>query len=140
VARYCAAQAGVSIGQAQAEAEPSLKKFATKNTIARTAGQYFHFAISSTLSTKFDPRFSRSWVGHFPALMPVECGESDVGEIACANENSPCGPLGRWLGGVGSADIRRGNLIAALGTALGVGLAYLGIHQLLVIAPEICPP
>ena len=30
-------------------------------------------------------------------------------------------------------------LIAALGTVLGVGLAYLGIHQLLVIAPENLP-
>src|SRR4030095_7277756 len=30
-------------------------------------------------------------------------------------------------------------LIAALGTDLGVGLAYLGIHQLLVIAPESLP-
>jgi putative ABC transport system permease protein len=30
-------------------------------------------------------------------------------------------------------------LIAAIGTGLGVGLAYLGIHQLLVIAPENLP-
>src|SRR6185295_5726810 len=30
-------------------------------------------------------------------------------------------------------------VIAALGTIIGVGLAYLGIHQLLVIAPENLP-
>ena len=134
---------GVSIVQAQAEAETIAKKIRDENTIARTAGQYFRLV----------PMKQHLVDEVRPAITALMLAVAFLLLIACANvanlmlvrgasrerELAVRAALGAGWWQLVRQTLTEAIVIAALGTLIGVGLAYLGIHQLLVIAPENLP-
>ena len=134
---------GVAIGQAQAEAETIAQKIRDENTIAKTAGQYFQLVpMKQHLVDEVRPAIL-ALMGAVIFLLLIAC--ANVANLMLVRASSRERELAvRAALGAGWWTLVRQTLaealvIAALGTVLGVGLAYLGIHQLLVIAPENLP-
>ena len=134
---------GVSLGQAQAEAETIAQKIRDENTIAKTAGQYFRLVpMKQHLVDAVRPAIL-ALMGAVIFLLLIAC--ANVANLMLVRAASRERELAvRAALGAGWWQLIRQTLaeaivIAALGTVLGVGLAYLGIHQLLVIAPENLP-
>jgi putative ABC transport system permease protein len=134
---------GASIVQAQAEAETIAKKIRDENTIARTAGQYFRLVpMKQHLVDEVRPAIL-ALMGAVVFLLLIAC--ANVANLMLVRAASRERELAvRAALGAGWWQLVRQTLteaivIAALGTIIGVGLAYLGIHQLLVIAPENLP-
>ena len=134
---------GVSIAQAQAEAETVAQKIRDENTIARTAGQYFQIVpMKQHLVDEVRPAI-RALMGAVIFLLLIAC--ANVANLILVRAS----PRERELAvraalGAGWWQLVRQTLaeaivIAAVGTIAGVGLAYLGIRQLLAIAPENLP-
>ena len=134
---------GVNMGQAQAEAETIAQKIREENTIAKTAGQYFQLVpMKQHLVDEVRPAIL-ALMGAVIFLLLIAC--ANVANLMLVRAASRERELAvRAALGAGWWQLVRQTLaeafvIAALGTVLGVGLAYLGIHQLLVIAPENLP-
>ncbi|HEY8412570.1 MAG TPA: ABC transporter permease, partial [Pyrinomonadaceae bacterium] len=134
---------GASIVQAQAEAETIAKKIRDENTIARTAGQYFRLVpMKQHLVDEVRPAIL-ALMGAVIFLLLIAC--ANVANLMLVRASSRERELAvRAALGASSWQLVRQTLaeaivIAALGTAIGVGLAYLGIRQLLAIAPENLP-
>lgn len=133
----------VSIGQAQAEAETIAQKIRDENTIARTAGQYFQLVpMKQHLVDEVRPTIL-ALMGAVIFLLLIAC--ANVANLMLVRASSRERELAvRAALGAGWWQLIRQTLaeaivIAALGTIIGVGLAYLGIRQLLSIAPENLP-
>ena len=136
-------KAGVAIGQAQAEAETIAQKIRDENTIAKTAGQYFRLV----------PMKQHLVDGVRPTILVLMGAVIFLLLIACANvanlmlvrassrerELAVRAALGAGLWQLVRQTLAEAIVISALGTVIGVGLAYLGIRQLLVIAPANLP-
>jgi predicted permease len=134
---------GASMGQAQAEVETIVQKIRDENTIARTAGQYLLLVpMKQHLVDEVRPAI-RALMGAVLFLLLIAC--ANVANLMLVRTSSRERELAvRAALGAGWWQLVRQTLaeaivIASLGTIIGVGLAYLGIRQLLVIAPENLP-
>jgi putative ABC transport system permease protein len=134
---------GVSIEQAQAEAESVAQKIRDENTIARTAGQYFQLVpMKQHLVDEVRPTIL-ALMGAVIFLLLIAC--ANVANLMLVRASSRERELAvRAALGAGWWQLIRQTLaealvIATVGTIIGVGLAYLGIRQLLLIAPENLP-
>ncbi len=134
---------GIAIGQAQAEAETIAEKIRQENTISRTAGQYFRLEpMKQHLVNEVRPAIL-ALMGAVIFLLLIAC--ANVANLMLVRTSSRERELAvRAALGAGWWPLVRQTLaeafvIAALGTAAGVALAKLGIHELLVIAPANLP-
>jgi putative ABC transport system permease protein len=134
---------GVAIGQAQAEAETIAQKIREENTIARTAGQYFRLEpMKQHLVNEVRPAIL-ALMGAVIFLLLIACANvANLMLVRAASrerELAVRAALGAgWLALVRQT-FAEAIVIAALGTVLGVGLAKLGIYELLSIAPANLP-
>ncbi|HEV7396420.1 MAG TPA: ABC transporter permease, partial [Pyrinomonadaceae bacterium] len=134
---------GVSIAQAQAEAETIAQRIRDENTISRTAGQYFRLVpMKQHLVDEVRPAIL-ALMGAVIFLLLIACANvANLMLVRAASrerELAVRAALGAGWWALVRQTLAEAIVIAGLGTALGVGLAYLGIHQLLVIAPENLP-
>ena len=134
---------GVSLVQAQAEAETVAQKIRDENTISRTSGQYFQLVpMKQHLVDEVRPTIL-ALMGAVIFLLLIAC--ANVANLMLVRASSRERELAvRAALGAGWWQLVRQTLaeaivLAALGTIIGVGLAYLGIRQLLSIAPENLP-
>ena len=134
---------GVSLEQAQAEAETIAQKIRAENTIANTAGQYFRLVpMKQHLVDAVRPTIL-ALMGSVIFLLLIAC--ANVANLMLVRASSRERELAvRAALGAGWWQLVRQTLaeaivLASLGTAIGVGLAYLGIRQLLWIAPANLP-
>ena len=132
-----------SMAQAQAESDTIIQKIRAENTIANTAGQYFQLVpMKQHLVDEVRPTIL-ALMGAVIFLLLIAC--ANVANLMLVRAASRERELAvRAALGAGWWQLIRQTLaeaivIAALGTAIGVGLAYLGIRQLLWIAPENLP-
>src|SRR5918996_4643996 len=136
-------KSGVSMAQAQAEIETIAQKIRDENTIAKTAGQYFQLVpMKQHLVDEVRPAIL-ALMGAVIFLLLIAC--ANVANLMLVRAASRERELAvRAALGAGWWQLVRQTLaeaivVAALGTIIGVGLAYLGIRQLLSIAPENLP-
>jgi putative ABC transport system permease protein len=134
---------GASLVAAQAETETIVQKIREENTIAKTAGQYFQLVpMKQHLVNEVRPTIL-ALMGSVIFLLLIAC--ANVANLMLVRASSRERELAvRAALGAGWWQLVRQTLaeaivIAAIGTVLGVGLAYLGIRQLLAIAPENLP-
>jgi predicted permease len=134
---------GVSIVPAQAEVETIAQKIRDENTISKTAGQFFQLVpLKQHLVDEVRPTIL-ALMGAVIFLLLIAC--ANVANLMLVRASSRERELAvRAALGAGWWQLVRQTLaeaivIAALGTIIGVGLAYLGIRQLLWIAPENLP-
>ena len=132
-----------SIVQAQAEVETIAQKIRDENTIAKTAGQFFQLVpMKQHLVDEVQPTIL-ALMGAVIFLLLIAC--ANVANLMLVRASSRERELAvRAALGAGWWQLVRQTLaeaivIAGLGTLIGVGLAYLGIRQLLWIAPENLP-
>ncbi len=134
---------GVSVEQAQAEVETIAQKIRDEDTIAKTAGQYFRLVpMKQHLVDEVRPTIL-ALMGSVIFLLLIAC--ANVANLMLVRASSRERELAvRAALGAGWWQLVRQTLaeafvVAGLGTVLGVGLAYLGIRQLLLIAPANLP-
>ena len=134
---------GVVIPQAQAEAETIAEKIRQENTIARTAGQYFRLEpMKQHLVNEVRPTIL-TLMGAVIFLLLIAC--ANVANLMLVRTSLRERELAvRAALGAGWWPLVRQTLVEAfvisgIGTVLGVALAKLGIHELLVIAPANLP-
>jgi putative ABC transport system permease protein len=134
---------GASMNQAQAEAETIAQKIRDENTISKTAGQFFQLVpMKQHLVDEVRPTIL-ALMGAVIFLLLIAC--ANVANLMLVRAASRERELAvRAALGAGWWQLVRQTLaealvLAALGTIIGVGLAYLGIRQLLWIAPENLP-
>jgi putative ABC transport system permease protein len=134
---------GVTIEQAQAEAETIAEKIRQENTISNTAGQYFRLEpMKQHLVNEVRPAIL-ALMGAVIFLLLIAC--ANVANLMLVRATSRERELAvRAALGAGWWPLVRQTLaealvVAGLGTAAGIGLAELGIHELLVIAPANLP-
>ena len=132
-----------TIVQAQAEAETVAQKIREENAIAKTAGQFFQLVpMKQHLVDEVRPTIL-ALMGAVIFLLLIAC--ANVANLMLVRASSRERELAvRAALGAGWWQLVRQTLaeaivLAALGTVIGVGLAYLGIRQLLSIAPENLP-
>src|SRR5690349_6468578 len=132
-----------SLVAAQAETETIVQKIREQNTIANTAGQHFQLVpMKQHLVNEVRPTIL-ALMGSVIFLLLIAC--ANLANLMLVRASSRERELAvRAALGAGWWQLVRQTLaeaivIAALGTAIGVGLAYLGIRQLLLIAPENLP-
>ena len=132
-----------SMAQAQADAESVAQKIRAENTIANTAGQFFQVVpMTQHLVDEVDTTIY-VLMGAVIFLLLIAC--ANVANLMLVRASSRERELAvRAALGAGWWQLVRQTLaeaivIAAIGTAIGVALAYLGIRQLLAIAPENLP-
>lgn len=134
---------GVTIEQAQAEAEVIAQKIRDENNIAKTAGKHFQLVpMKQHLVDGVRPTIL-ALMGAVIFLLLIACANVAnlmlVRSAARERELAVRAALGAGWWQLVRQTLAEAFVIAAIGTALGVGLAYLGIHQLLAIAPENLP-
>ena len=134
---------GASIEQAQAEAEVIAQKIRDENNIAKTAGKHFQLVpMKQHLVDGVRPTIL-ALMGAVIFLLLIACANVAnlmlVRSAARERELAVRAALGAGWWQLVRQTLAEAFVIAAIGTALGVGLAYLGIHQLLAIAPENLP-
>ena len=134
---------GVSIGQGQAEVETIAQKIRDENTIAKTAGQYFQLVpMKQHLVDEVRPAIL-ALMGAVIFLLLIACANvANLMLVRAASrerELAVRAALGAGWWALVRQTFAEALVIAALGTLLGVGLAYLGIHELLAIAPANLP-
>src|ERR1041385_1783227 len=134
---------GVSLLQAQAETDAIVAKLREINTIAATAGQHFQLVpMKQHLVNEVRPTIL-ALMGSVIFLLLIAC--ANVANLMLVRASARERELAvRAALGAGWWKLVRQTLVeafvlSALGTAFGVGLAYLGIRQLLAIAPENLP-
>lgn len=136
-------KSGASQVQAQAEADTIVQKIRAENTIANTAGQHFQLVpMKQHLVDEVRPTIL-ALMGAVIFLLLIAC--ANVANLMLVRASSRERELAvRAALGAGWWQLVRQTLaeaivLAALGTIIGLGLAYLGIRQLLAIAPENLP-
>ena len=134
---------GVTLGQAQAEVETITQKIREENTIAKTAGKHTQLVpMKQHLVDEVRPAIF-ALMGAVIFLLLIACANVAnlmlVRASARERELAVRAALGAGWWQLVRQTLTEAFVIAALGTILGVGLAYLGIRQLLWIAPENLP-
>ena len=134
---------GVAMAPAQAEIDTIAQKIRDENPIARTAGSHLQLVpVKQHLVDGVRPTIL-ALMGAVIFLLLIAC--ANVANLMLVRASSRERELAvRAALGAGWWQLVRQTLaeaivIAALGTIIGVGLAYLGIRQLLAIAPENLP-
>jgi len=134
---------GVTLAQAQAEAETIAQKIRDENAISKTAGQFFQIVpMKQHLVDEVRPTIL-ALMGSVIFLLLI--ASANVANLMLVRASTRQRELAvRAALGAGWWQLVRQTLaealvIATLGTVIGVGLAYLGIRQLLAIAPENLP-
>ena len=134
---------GATMTAAQAEVETIVQKIRDENTISRTAGQYLQLVpMKQHLVDEVRPAIL-ALMGAVIFLLLIAC--ANVANLMLVRAASRERELAvRAALGAGWWQLVRQTLaeafvLAALGTVAGIGLAYLGIRQLLAIAPENLP-
>ena len=134
---------GVDMAQGQAEIETIAQKIRDENPIAKTAGSHIQLVpMKQHLVDEVRPAIL-ALMGAVIFLLLIAC--ANVANLMLVRASSRERELAvRAALGAGWWQLVRQTLaealvLAALGTAIGVGLAYLGIRQLLAIAPENLP-
>lgn len=134
---------GVAMTQAQAEIDTIAQKIRDENPIAKTAGSHLQLVpVKQHLVDGVRPTIL-ALMGAVIFLLLIAC--ANVANLMLVRASSRERELAvRAALGAGWWQLVRQTLaeaivIAALGTIIGVGLAYLGIRQLLAIAPENLP-
>ena len=132
-----------ALASAQAEVETIAQKIREENPIAKTAGSHFQLVpMKQHLVDEVRPTIL-ALMGAVIFLLLIAC--ANVANLMLVRASSRERELAvRAALGAGWWQLVRQTLaeaivIAAVGTAIGVGLAYLGIRQLLWIAPENLP-
>ena len=134
---------GASEAQAQAEAETVAQKIRAENTIANTAGQFFQLVPMK--QHLVDEVQTTIYVLMAAVIFLLLIASANVANLMLVRASARERELAvRAALGAGWWQLVRQTLaealvLAAVGTAIGVGLAYLGIRQLLAIAPENLP-
>jgi predicted permease len=134
---------GVTMAQAQAEAETIAQKIRDENTIANTAGQAFRLVpMKQHLVDEVRPTIL-ALMGAVIFLLLIACANvANLMLVRAASrerELAVRAALGADWWQLIRQTLAEALVIAAIGTAIGVGLAYLGIRQLLWIAPANLP-
>jgi len=134
---------GATLNQAQAEAETIAQKIRDENTIARTAGQYFRLVpMKQHLVDEVRPTIL-ALMGAVVFLLLIACANVAnlmlVRASARERELAVRAALGAGWWQLVRQTLAEAIVIAGIGTVIGVGLAYLGIRQLLWIAPANLP-
>jgi predicted permease len=134
---------GVAIGQAQAEAETIAQKIQAENTISKTAGQTFRLVpMKQHLVNEVRPAIL-ALMGAVIFLLLIACANvANLMLVRAASrerELAVRAALGAGWWSLVRQTLAEAIVIAAIGTVIGVALAYLGIHQLLLIAPANLP-
>jgi predicted permease len=134
---------GVTLAQAQAGAETIAQKIRDENAISKTAGQFFQIVpMKQHLVDEVRPTIL-ALMGSVIFLLLI--ASANVANLMLVRASTRQRELAvRAALGAGWWQLVRQTLaealvIATLGTVIGVGLAYLGIRQLLAIAPENLP-
>ncbi|HSB29073.1 MAG TPA: ABC transporter permease, partial [Pyrinomonadaceae bacterium] len=134
---------GVTIRQAQAEAESVAQKIRDENTIAKTAGQYFRLVpMKQHLVDEVRPTILALLGAVIFLLLIASANVANLMLVRASSrerELSVRAALGASWWKLVRQTLAEAIVIGALGTLIGVGLAYLGIRQLLVIAPANLP-
>ncbi|HEU0254077.1 MAG TPA: ABC transporter permease, partial [Pyrinomonadaceae bacterium] len=134
---------GADLVAAQAEVENISQKIRDENTIARTAGKHFQLVpMKQHLVDEVRPAIL-ALMGAVVFLLLIACANvANLMLVRAASrerELAVRAALGAGWWSLVRQTLTEALVLAALGTLLGVGLAYLGIHQLIVIAPENLP-
>jgi putative ABC transport system permease protein len=134
---------GVTMAQAQAEVDTIAEKIRQENTISRTAGQVFRLApMKQHLVDQVRTTILALMGAVIFLLLIASANVANLMLVRAASrerELAVRAALGAGWWQLVRQTLAESIVIAALGTIIGVGLAYLGIHQLLVIAPENLP-
>jgi len=134
---------GATISAGQAEIDSIVQKIRAENAIANTAGKHVQLVpVKQHLVDEVRPAIL-ALMGAVIFLLLIACANvANLMLVRAASrerELAVRAALGAgWLALVRQT-FAEALLIAALGTALGIGLAYFGIQQLLAIAPENLP-
>jgi putative ABC transport system permease protein len=136
-------KSGVTVERAQAEADTIAEQIRQVNPIARTAGAYIRIEpMKQHLVSEVRPAVL-ALMGAVIFLLLIAC--ANVANLMLVRTSLRERELavrtalgGNWWHLVRQM-LAEALVIAALGTLLGVGLAWFGIHELLVIAPESVP-
>ena len=134
---------GAAIAQAQAEVETICQKIRDENTISRTAGQYFQLVpMKQHLVDEVRPTIL-ALMGAVIFLLLIACANvANLMLVRAASrerELAVRAALGAGWWQLVRQTITEAIVLAAVGTILGIGLAYMGIRQLIHIAPENLP-
>ena len=134
---------GVSIEQAQAEAETVAQKIRDENTIARTAGQAFRLVpMKQHLVNEVRPTIL-ALMGAVIFLLLIACANVAnlmlVRSAGRERELAVRAALGAGWWQLIRQTLAEALVIAGVGTVIGVALAYIGIRELLWIAPANLP-
>ena len=134
---------GAGIAQGQAEVETVSQKIRDENTISRTAGQFFQLVpMKQHLVDEVRPTIIALMLAVI-ALLLIACANVAnlmlVRASARERELAVRAALGAGWWQLVRQTLAEALVLAGLGTIIGVGLAYLGIRQLLAIAPENLP-
>jgi putative ABC transport system permease protein len=134
---------GVTIERAQADAEGVTAQLHRVNPIARTAGQYIRIEpMKQHLVSEVQPAVL-ALMGAVIFLLLIACANVANLMLVRASQRERELAVRIALGGSWWQLVRQmlaeALVIAAFGTVLGLGLAWLGIHELLAIAPENLP-
>ena len=134
---------GAAMGAAQAEVETIVQKIREENTIAKTAGQYLQLVPMK--QHLVDEVRLTILVLMFAVIILLLIACANVANLMLVRASSRERELAvRAALGAGWWQLVRQTIaealvLAGLGTIIGLGLAYLGIRQLLAIAPENLP-
>jgi putative ABC transport system permease protein len=132
-----------AMGQAQAEVETIVQKIRAENTIANTAGQFFQLVpMKQHLVDEVKPAIYALMGAVIFLLLIASANVANLMLVRAASrerELAVRAALGAGWWQLVRQTVVEALVLAALGTLLGVGLAYLGIRQLLAIAPENLP-
>ncbi len=136
-------KAGVTIERAQAEADTITQQLRRANPIANTAGQYIRIEpMKQHLVSEVQPAVL-ALMGAVIFLLLIACANVANLMLVRASQRERELAVRIALGGGWWQLVRQmlaeALVIAAFGTVLGIGLAWFGIHSLLVIAPENVP-
>ena len=134
---------GVTLAQAQAEAETIAQKIRDENAISKTAGQFFQIVpMKQHLVDEVRPTILALMGSVIFLLLIASANVANlmlVRASARQRELAVRAALGAGWWQLVRQTLAEAFVIAALGTVIGVALAYLGIRQLLAIAPENLP-
>ncbi len=136
-------KAGVTMERAQAEADTVSEQIRRVDAISRTAGQYIRLEpMKQHLVSEVRPAIL-ALLGAVVFLLLIAC--ANVANLMLVRgslrerELAVRAALGGSWWRLVRQTLAEALVISAVGTALGLGLAWLGIHELLVIAPANLP-
>lgn len=134
---------GVAIQGAQAEVDTVSEQLRRVNPIARTAGQYLRLEpMKLHLVNEVRPAVL-TLMGAVIFLLLIACSNVANLMLVRASLRAREFAVRTALGGTWWRLVRQmlaeALAVAALGVVLGLGLAWFGVHELLVIAPENVP-